>query len=208
MHIFIEKEIIYMNTNSIELYNVLLFIFVECWIHLERKGKSDKQTRILQLFLKTCVLIDLNNVKEQGWIQDLFLIRPKQFTIFYDTVCSIPGNPVTWQSCNSTLRWPNHNGCCWWSVKTQSNHVTHTVRLPLFDDSDATSIGPYIDQSRQTFPTYNLNGEVINGLRPDFVRFGENLSNIPSVPNHVGGHTDFMIGIKYSRYFPGIQDAT
>ncbi|XP_066924707.1 uncharacterized protein [Clytia hemisphaerica] len=141
----------------------------------------------------------------------IFMLQPisvngKQFTIFYDSGCydfivrhhaiKKLGNRAN-QQYAGPITMGGVGG-----ISSQSKHGTYKIDLPLIDGTDATLVGPCLDQITQKFPTYKLDGEVINDIRKDYAKSGGDPCNLPLVPKQVGGHTDFMIGIKYSRYFP------
>ena len=88
------------------------------------------------------------------------------------------------------------------NAQVTSNHGTYRVKLPLFNGNDAILSGVCLDQITVEFPKYPLKGrvelDIINGYR----RIGNNPSRLPKLPAVVGGQTDFMIGIKYLRYYP------
>lgn len=42
-------------------------------------------------------------------------------------------------------------------------------------------------------------------IKDEYVRSGGNIEHLPSVPDYVDGcEVDFMVGIKYLRYFPAV----
>ena len=52
------------------------------------------------------------------------------------------------------------------------------------------------------FPKYPLKGQVETDVRSGCISNGKGPKYLPKLPTFVGGHTDFMIGVKYLRYFP------
>ena len=84
----------------------------------------------------------------------------------------------------------------------ETSHGIYSVKLPMINGNDATMTGTCMDRITLKFPMYQLNGDVINDIRKGYSDNGGNLKNLPSVPDEVGGEIDFMIGIKYLRYFP------
>ena len=64
--------------------------------------------------------------------------------------------------------------------------------------------GVCLDQITLEFPNYPLKGKVENDIQKAFAKAGRNVSNLPTLPKSVGGHVDFMVGIKYLRYHPEV----
>ena len=87
-------------------------------------------------------------------------------------------------------------------VTSQSKYGIYQISIPLRNGSDAIMTGPCLDQITQKFPYYPLNGDVLKDIKDQYEQEGKDSDNLPSVPAKVGGHIDFMLGIKYLRYFP------
>ena len=47
-----------------------------------------------------------------------------------------------------------------------------------------------------------LKGQVEVDVRSGYISNGKDPKYVPKLPVFVGGHTDFMIGVKYLRYYP------
>ena len=79
----------------------------------------------------------------------------------------------------------------------KSNHGIFQVRLPLFNGADAVFSGVCIDQITVEFLYYPLTekeqDDVINSCK----QHGGGPSGLRKLPQFVGGHTDFILGIKY-----------
>ena len=59
------------------------------------------------------------------------------------------------------------------------------------------------DKITTTFPSYPLQVEVVQDLIQAFKGTKKRiLKQLPKLPKFVGGDTDFMIGIRYLRYYP------
>ncbi|MEM7375647.1 MAG: hypothetical protein AAF587_44050, partial [Bacteroidota bacterium] len=133
-------------------------------------------------------------------------INKQSYTIFYDDGCcgfisrheaiQRLGSRAT-QQFAGTIKMGGV-GC----TISESHHGIYKVSIPLRNGNDAIMTGPCLDQITQEFPHYPLNGEVIQDIRQHYQNEGFNSSNLPTVPETVGGHVDFMVGIKYLRYFP------
>ena len=52
------------------------------------------------------------------------------------------------------------------------------------------------------FPKYLLKGQVEVNVRNGYISNGKDPKHLPKIPASVGGHTDFMIGVKFLRYYP------
>ena len=85
-------------------------------------------------------------------------------------------------------------------VKTK--HGIYKIQLPLFNGNEATLSGVCLDEITMKFPTYPMRGRVEDDIKKAYKISGGNLKELPKLPKSVGGHTDFMIGIKYLRYYP------
>ena len=59
-----------------------------------------------------------------------------------------------------------------------------------------------LDQIAVKFPQYPLKGIVEEHIVAGYKRQGNNPKDLPQLPQFVGGDTDFMLGIKYLRYYP------
>ena len=63
--------------------------------------------------------------------------------------------------------------------------------------------GVCLEKITATFPSYPLQGEVEQDLIQAFKKTKKRISKqLPKLPKFVGGDTDFMIGIRYLRYYP------
>ena len=51
------------------------------------------------------------------------------------------------------------------------------------------------------FPKYPLKSQVEADVRSGYILNGKDPQYLPKLPAFVGGHTDFMIGVKYLRYY-------
>ena len=85
-------------------------------------------------------------------------------------------------------------------VKTK--HRIYKIQLPLFNDNEAALSGVCLDEITMKFPTYPMRGWVEVDIKKAYKISGGSLKELPKLPKSVGGHTDFMIGIKYLRYYP------
>ena len=75
--------------------------------------------------------------------------------------------------------------------------------MPLHNGENATMSGVCLEKITATFPSYPLQGEVEQDLIQAFKETKKRISKqLPKLPKFVGGDTDFMIGIRYLRYYP------
>ena len=75
------------------------------------------------------------------------------------------------------------------------------MKLPLRNGSEATLSGVCLDQTTVKFSQYPLKG-IIEDIAAGYKRQGNNPRDLPQLPQFVGGDKDFMLGIKYLRYYP------
>ena len=88
------------------------------------------------------------------------------------------------------------------NAQITSSHGTYQVKLPLFNGNDAVLSRVCLDQITVEFPKYPLKGQVEADVRSGYISNGKDPKYLPKLPAFVGGHTDFMIGVKYLRYYP------
>lgn len=81
-----------------------------------------------------------------------------------------------------------------------SQHETYKVNI--HDGSQATISRVCLDKITSTFPTYSVQGRVINDIISAYQKERGGVKILPIIPNSVGGKTDFVIGIKFLRYHP------
>ena len=87
-------------------------------------------------------------------------------------------------------------------VISVSQHRIYKVNLPLYDESHATMLGVCLDNITSKFLLYPVQGKVLNGITKAYKYAGGDPTTLPKIPKSVGGETDFMIDIKYLRYYP------
>ena len=83
-----------------------------------------------------------------------------------------------------------------------SSHGTYQVKLPQFNGNYAVVSGVCFDQITVEFPKYSLKGLVEADVRSGYISNGKDPKYLPKLPAFVGGHSNFMIGLKYLRYYP------
>ena len=84
----------------------------------------------------------------------------------------------------------------------QSNHGIFQVRLPLFNNSDTVFIGVFIDWITVKFHHYPLKGKVQDHVIVSYSQHRGDPRVLLKLPQFVGGHSDFMVGIRCLRYYP------
>ena len=133
-------------------------------------------------------------------------INQRTYTIFYDSGCSdfisrfeavkhLGSNAVQQYAGNIQM------GGVGGSINVTS-HGIFKISIPLRHGCNAVMTGPCLHRITETFPHYPLKGKVFNDLKDQYIKEGNDISFLPSVPTSVGGDVDFMVGIKYLRYFP------
>ena len=132
-------------------------------------------------------------------------IDGKLYSIFYDSGCNDfisrfdavrnLGNRAV-QVCPGPIRIGGVGG-----ISTETPHGIFNVSIPLKNGNDAKMSGICMNKITATFPTYPLR-EVGKDIREAFKKNGGDMKTLPSLPESVGNDTDFMIGVKYLKYFP------
>ena len=87
-------------------------------------------------------------------------------------------------------------------VISVSQHGIFKVNLSLHDGSQAIMSGVCLDNNTLKFPLYPLQGKVLNDITKAYKDAGGDARTLPKIPKSAGGEIDFMIGIKYLRYYP------
>ena len=133
-------------------------------------------------------------------------INNQRYSIFFDSGCGdfvSRYKAVCSLTTNATQEYPGPitiGGVG--GLTSLSQHGIYKVKIPLHDGSQATMSGVCLDNITSTFPTYPLQGQVINDIIKAYKRAGGNAKDLPITSKYVGGDIDFMIGIKYLRYHP------
>ncbi|XP_066931129.1 uncharacterized protein [Clytia hemisphaerica] len=133
-------------------------------------------------------------------------INKRTYTIFYDSGCSdfisrfeavrhLGSNAIKQFSGDISM------GGVGGSVNITS-HGVYTISIPLSHGVNAMMTGPCMDRITETFPSYPLQGRVYEDIKTQYLKEGNKLQFLPSVPKSIGGDVDFMVGIRYQRYFP------
>ena len=84
----------------------------------------------------------------------------------------------------------------------QSQYGIYVVNLPFYDGGQATMSGVCLDNIASKFPLYPLRGKVLSDITKGYKNAGGNARTLPKILKSVGGEIDFMISIKYLRYYP------
>ena len=82
-----------------------------------------------------------------------------------------------------------------------SNEGEYAVKLPIHDGSLVKFRGVSLEIVTGTMPPYPV-GEAFKSIAEDYVAQGGDISDLPVVPDTVGGETDFLIGIQYNYFQP------
>ena len=62
-------------------------------------------------------------------------------------------------------------------------------------------LGVCLDNITSKFPLYALQGKVLNDITKAYKDAEGDGRTLPKIPKSVGGEIDFMIGIKYVKYY-------
>ena len=172
----------------------------------------DRQASELPAYAKNIKLsfhtsFDDENLNEKA----IYMLQPicidgNDFTIFYDTGC---GDFVSrrdsviklGERAKQEFAGPVTLGGVG-GIHTESKNGIYSVRLPLLNGKDATMTGVCLDEITQEFPMYPLHGKVLKDIQKSYAKSGGKINDLPRIPKTVGGKVDFMLGIKYLRYFP------
>ena len=140
------------------------------------------------------------------YILQTIKIENKEYSLFYDTGCCdmvsrYQAVKAIGARASKEISGPISVGGVG-NSQIQTNYGIYKVKLPLFNGSDATFSGVCMDQITVEFPQYPLKGKVEDDIKNGYRKEGKNPQYLPRLPKFVGGHTDFMLGIKYLRYYP------
>ena len=78
------------------------------------------------------------------------------------------------------------------------------MQLPVSNGDDVKFCGVCLDEITRPFPLYTINGQVYHDIKEGYRAAGGKVEDLPMLPESVGGETDFLIRIKYFRYYPQI----
>ena len=88
-------------------------------------------------------------------------------------------------------------------TKAVAAHGEYQIRLALHNGKNAVMSGVCLDKLTVTFPQYPLHGAIKDDIHSAFLTTGEeDINDLSSFPESVGGDTDFIVGVKYNRYQP------
>ena len=154
----------------------------------------------------SCCLAEEENEEKAVYLLQTIMVNGNCFTIFYDNGCggfmsryqavTRLGDKAT-QERSGSIQIGGVGG-----IVTQSNHGVYSVKIPLHNDDEAKLVGPCLDQITEEFPRYPLKGTVEDEMKDAYSKVGGDINKLPQLPSYIGGHVDFMIGVKYLRYFP------
>ena len=141
------------------------------------------------------------------YILQTISIDNKPYTLFFDSgcgdlVCRYEAIQNMGQRAVQEFKGPVNLGGVG-DLTTKSDHGIYQVKMPLHNGENATMSGVCLEKITATFPSYPLQGEVEQDLIQAFKETKKRISKqLPKLPKFVGGDTDFMIGIRYLRYYP------
>ena len=151
---------------------------------------------------------DNEQLESSIYLLQTIKIEDKKFNLFYDNGC---GDLVSRKS--AVVRLEKMGRACRelrgpiiltgvGDNKTVCEHGIYKVKIPMFNGKEANISGLCLDKVTQEFPNYELQ-EVAKDIQKEYEKSRTNSrEKLPKLPRSVGGNTDFMIGIKYLKYFP------
>ena len=146
-------------------------------------------------------------ITENGiYLLQKILVDGQEYTVFFDTGCSdmvarYDAVKRIGDRAKLEVKGPISLGGVG-NLKTESQYGIYQVRLPLVNGNNAVLTGVCLDQITNTFPNYPIEGEISSDIQAAYSESGQQLSNLPKLPNTIGGDVDFMLGTKYLRYHP------
>ena len=89
-------------------------------------------------------------------------------------------------------------------ASTKSPHGIYSIKLPLANGKESIMTGICLERITTKFPYYPIAGKIEDDIKKNFASSGGDCISLPKLPEKVGGEVDFMVGIKYLRYFPNL----
>ena len=149
------------------------------------------------------------NVKDDGngvYILQTIKVGNHLYTLFYDNGCGkFCLRFSATQRLGRRAKQRNKKPCDVSGIsgaQAQARHGIWSVKLPLANGEDATMSGACFDQITETFPMYPLKGVIEEDIRTAYHEAGNDVRDLPDLPQFVGGDPDFMVGSKFMKYFP------
>ena len=147
-----------------------------------------------------------SNQESAIYILQTIKVNKQDYSLFYDTgCCDMVSRYAAIKSIGSRAKQESSIPISIGGVgntEVKSNHGIFQVKLPLFNGSEATFSKVCLDQITVKFPQNPLKGIVEEDIAAGYKRQGNSSRDLPQLPQSVGGDTDFMLGIKYLRYYP------
>ena len=140
-----------------------------------------------------------SNQEAAIYIIQTIKVNKQNYSLFYDTgCCDMVSRYAAIKSIGSRAKQESSIPISIGGVgntDVKSNHGIFQVKLPLFNSSEATFSGVCLEQS-------SSKGIVEEDIAAGYKRQGNNPKDLSQLPQFVGGDADFMLGIKYLRYYP------
>ena len=161
-------------------------------------------TSVLEVSAETSNDDDVVTDAEAIYIFQTICIEQKRYSLFYDGGCRhfcSRHEAVKRLGARAVETRPGPvmiGGVC--GMTSTTPYGIHEVKLPLANGKDATMSGVCLERITEKFPLYPLD-RIESDIRKDYIAQG-NLNSLPKLGLRVGGETDFMLGMKYYRYFP------
>ena len=149
---------------------------------------------------------EMSNQKKTIYILQTIKVEQHEYSLFYDTgCCDMVSRYVAIKSIGKRASKEFSGPVTLGGVdnaQITSNHGTYQVKLPLFNGNNAVLSSVCLDQITVEFPKDPLKGHVEADIRSGYISNGKDPKYLPKLLVFVGGHTDFMIGVKRMRYYP------
>ena len=146
-------------------------------------------------------------IQDSGiYILQTIQVKNKEFTLFFDTGCSdlVARNSAIQRIGNNAyqeIEGPVMSGGVGES-QFESPYGIYQVKLPLHNGKMAVLSGICLEKITSTSPNYPLQGAVMQDIQNAYESSGGDVSQLPSLPEFIGGEVDFMLGAKDLRYHP------
>ena len=202
-----KKHVLVCDEHKLEQFNKdILEHYKDVCIRKHPLPTYSKEIKIYHSLFKSNHYQQVDDSNNAIFMLQSICINKRTYTIFYDTGCSdfVSRFEAVKHLGPNAVKHSSHkvemNGVG--GSKNVSRRGIYKISIPLSHGSHAVMIGPCMDRITETFPQYQLQGKVYDDIKDCYIKEGNNLQFLPNVPTSIGGDVDFMVGMKYNRYFP------
>ena len=152
--------------------------------------------------------VDEDEITDSGiFCLQTIKVNDVHLNLFYDSGC---GDLVTSRDCISKLEGVGKASLIVpgpiqlrgvGDVVTVSQHGHYKIKLETWEGESVGMRGVCLDQVTHKIPRYPLK-KIEQDIRKAYELSGKDPSELPRLPEYVGGNTDLMIGSKYLKYHP------